>query len=114
MFSLDGSMAAAIRISTRSLMFGRKRDGPAVTLVYSPGDTGHVMPMFVTPWVSANTPLKFKLTVSDPCGGTSSAYVTVTVINWHTPPDASHATRQCEGALAARSQDGSGEDPWRG
>jgi chitinase len=66
-------------------------DGPAVSLVYSPGDTHHVMPMFVTPWVSADTPLKFKLTVSDPYGGTSSAYVTVTVINWHTPPDASHA-----------------------
>jgi hypothetical protein len=66
-------------------------EGPAVSLVYSPGDTDHVMPMFVTPWVSADTPLKFKLTVSDPYGGTSSAYVTVTVINWHTPPDASHA-----------------------
>ena len=66
-------------------------DGPAVSLVYSSGDTGHVMPMFVTPWVSADTPLKFKLTVTDPYGGSSSAYVTVTVINWHTPPDASHA-----------------------
>jgi hypothetical protein len=65
--------------------------GPAVTLVYSPGDTAHVMPMFVTPWVSANTQLKFKLTVSDPYLGTNTAYVCVTVVNWHTPPDASHA-----------------------
>jgi K319L-like, PKD domain len=66
-------------------------NGPPVTLVYSPGDTGHVMPMFVTPWVSADTPLKFKLTVSDPYGGSSSAYVTVTVINWHTPPNVANA-----------------------
>jgi len=65
--------------------------GPAVTLVYSPGDTDHVMPMFVTPWVSANTQLKFKLKVSDPYGGTSDAYVTVTVINWHTPPNVANA-----------------------
>jgi hypothetical protein len=65
--------------------------GPAVTLVYSPGDTNHVMPMFVTPWVSADTPLKFKLTVSDPYGGTSDAYVTVTIINWHTPPNVANA-----------------------
>ncbi len=35
--------------------------------------------------------MKFKLTVSDPYGGTSAAYVCVTVINSHTPPDASHA-----------------------
>ena len=66
--------------------------GPAVTLVYSPGDTlTHIMPMFVTPWVSANTVLKFKLTVSDPYLGTNTAYVCVTVVNSHTPPDASHA-----------------------
>jgi hypothetical protein len=65
--------------------------GPSVTLVYSPGDAYHVMPSFATPWVSANTPLKFKLTVSDPYGGTSDAYVCVNVINSHTPPDASHA-----------------------
>jgi hypothetical protein len=65
--------------------------GPAVTLVYSPGDTDHVMPMFVTPWVSADTQLKFKLTVSDPYGGTSDAYVTVTVVNWHTPPNVANA-----------------------
>jgi hypothetical protein len=65
--------------------------GPAVDLMYDTLDTAHVMPSFVTPWVSANTPLKFKLTVSDPWGGTNTAYVTVTVNNWHTPPDASHA-----------------------
>jgi large repetitive protein len=65
--------------------------GPAVMLVYSPGDTDHVMPSFATPWVSANTPLKFKLTVSDLYDGASDAYVTVTVINSHIPPDASHA-----------------------
>jgi hypothetical protein len=61
--------------------------GPAVTLVYSPGDTNHVMPMFVTPWVSTNTAVTFKLTVSDWPGSSSSAYVTVTINNWHTPPD---------------------------
>src|SRR6266540_541830 len=66
-------------------------DGPSVTLVYDMLDTTHIMPSFSTPWVSANTAFKFKLTVSDPYGGTSSAYVTVTVINSHTPPDASHA-----------------------
>jgi chitinase len=66
-------------------------DGPHVTLVYGPGDTAHVMPMFVTPWVSADTVLKFKLTVSDWPGSSSSAYVCVTVVNSHTPPDASHA-----------------------
>jgi hypothetical protein len=65
--------------------------GPAVTLVYSPGDANHIMPMFVTPWVSADTQLKFKLTVSDPYGGTSDAYVTVTIINWHTPPNVANA-----------------------
>jgi Putative Ig domain./REJ domain. len=65
--------------------------GPTVTLVYSPGDTAHVMPSFVTPWVSVDTSFTFKLTVSDWPGSSSSAYVTVTVINSHTPPDASHA-----------------------
>jgi len=65
--------------------------GPPVTLVYSPGDTNHVMPMFVTPWVSADTQLKFKLTVSDWPGSSSSAYVCVTIINWHTPPNVANA-----------------------
>ena len=65
--------------------------GPAVTLVYGPGDTAHAMPMFGTPWVSADTPLKFRLTVSDGYDGTSTAYVTVTVINWHTPPNVANA-----------------------
>jgi hypothetical protein len=65
--------------------------GPAVALYFSPGDTGHVMPYFVTPWVSADTQLKFKLTVNDPWGGINSAYVTVTVNNWNQPPDVSGA-----------------------
>src|SRR6266496_3656277 len=64
---------------------------PTVTLVYGLGDTDHKMPMFVTPWVSANTPLTFKLTVTDPYGLTNSIYKTVTIINWHTPPDISGA-----------------------
>src|SRR5207249_785024 len=46
--------------------------GPGVTLVYGPGDTAHQMPMFVTPWVSANTPVTFKLTVTDLYGLTNS------------------------------------------
>jgi chitinase len=65
--------------------------GPPVTLVYSPGDTNHVMPMFVTPWVSADTQVKFKLTVSDWPGSSSNAYVCVTIINWHTPPNVANA-----------------------
>ena len=65
--------------------------GPTVTLVYSPGDTNGVMPSFMTPWVSADTQVKFRLTVSDPYAGSSAAYVCVTIINSHTPPDASHA-----------------------
>lgn len=63
--------------------------GPAVALGYAPGDPSHVM--FTTPWVTADTLLKFKLTVSDPYGYTSSAYVSVTVINWHTPPNVTNA-----------------------
>jgi hypothetical protein len=62
-------------------------NGPAVTLTYDANDPGHTMPMFTTPWVSADTPLKFKLAVSDGFDGTSTAYVTVTVTNWHTPPN---------------------------
>jgi hypothetical protein len=62
-------------------------DGPAVTLTYDANDPSHTMPMFTTPWVSADTPLKFKLAVSDGFDGTSTAYVTVTVTNWHTPPN---------------------------
>jgi large repetitive protein len=59
-------------------------DGPAV-----PGGlTGatSATPSFNTPWVSADTSLKFKLTVSDGYGGSSCAYVTVTVLNINTPP----------------------------
>jgi hypothetical protein len=62
-------------------------DGPHVDL----DDATSATPSFSTPWVSANTPLKFKLTVSDGFGGTSSDIWTVTINNWHTPPDASHA-----------------------
>jgi chitinase len=65
--------------------------GPAVTLSYGANDPGHSMPMFTTPWVSADTPLKFKLVVSDGFDGTSTAYVTVTVINWHSPPNVANA-----------------------
>lgn len=87
---LDGSMSSDPDFDPLTYVW-TQISGPAVTLVYSPGDTDHVMPSFATPWVSADTPLKFKLTVSDPYGGTNSAYVTVTIVNWHTPPDASHA-----------------------
>jgi K319L-like, PKD domain/Putative Ig domain len=61
--------------------------GPAVTL----DDPTSAKPSFTTPWVSADTQLKFKLTVSDPYGGTSSAYVPVMIVNWNTPPDVSSA-----------------------
>ena len=67
-------------------------DGDSLTYVWTPpagialSDTHAQMPTFVTPWVSADTPLKFKLTVSDPYGGSSCAYVTVTVLNINTPP----------------------------
>jgi hypothetical protein len=57
-------------------------DGPTVTLAGANTAT----PTFNTPWVSANTGLKFQLTVSDGFGGSSSAYVTVTVLNINTPP----------------------------
>jgi K319L-like, PKD domain len=62
-------------------------EGPHVDL----DDATSATPSFTTPWVSANTPLKFRLTVSDEYGGTSSDIWTVTINNWHTPPDASHA-----------------------
>src|SRR6266480_2141425 len=65
--------------------------GPAVTLVYSPGDILHKMPMFITPWVSADTDVKFKLTVSDFPGSSSSAYVTVKILNWNQLPDVTNA-----------------------
>jgi Putative Ig domain/K319L-like, PKD domain len=87
---LDGSMSTDPDFDPLTYTWAQTAGLP-VTLVYSPGDTHHTMPTFVTPWVSANTQFKFKLTVSDPYGGTSSAYVCVTVNNWHTPPNASHA-----------------------
>jgi hypothetical protein len=87
---LDGSMSSDPDMDQLTYVW-TQCGGPPVTLVYGPGDTAHVMPMFVTPWVSADTVLKFKLTVSDWPASSSSAYVTVTVINSHTPPDASHA-----------------------
>jgi hypothetical protein len=87
---LDGSMSSDPDLDPLTFVW-TQCGGPPVTLVYDMLDTDHIMPTFATPWVSANTALKFKLTVSDPWGGTSSAYVTVTVINSHTPPDASHA-----------------------
>jgi large repetitive protein len=87
---LDGSMSSDPDFDPLTYVW-TQISGPAVTLVYSPGDTDHVMPSFATPWVSVDTQLKFKLTVSDWPGSSSSAYVTVTIVNWHTPPDASHA-----------------------
>jgi hypothetical protein len=60
----------------------QQTDGPAVALVGANTATA----TFSTPWVSTNTPVKFKLTVSDPYGFSSSAYVTVTVLNINTPP----------------------------
>jgi len=87
---LDGSMSYDPDFDSLTYVW-TQMSGPAVTLVYSPGDTDHVMPSFATPWVSGDAQFKFKLTVSDPYSGTSDAYVCVTVINSHTPPDASHA-----------------------
>jgi hypothetical protein len=56
--------------------------GPVVTLNGADSSTAS----FDAPWVSADTQLKFKLTVSDGFGGTSSAFVTVTVLNVNDPP----------------------------
>jgi len=61
--------------------------GPTVTL----SDPNSATPTFSTPWVSANTPLTFQLTVTDPYVGidgdvASVANVTVTVVNINTPP----------------------------
>jgi K319-like protein len=54
-------------------------------------DPSSPTPTFTTPWVSANTPVTFKLTVTDKYGLTNSACITVPITNWHTPPDVSHA-----------------------
>jgi hypothetical protein len=87
---LDGSMSSDPDMDPLTYSW-EQTEGPPVTLVYSPGDTYHTMPMFATPWVSANTVLKFKLTVSDWPGSAKSAYVCVTVNNWNQPPDISGA-----------------------
>jgi K319-like protein/putative Ig domain-containing protein len=65
--------------------------GPTVTL----SDPNSATPTFSTPWVSANTPLTFQLTVTDPYVGidgdvASVATVTVTVVNINTPPTLSN------------------------
>ena len=56
--------------------------GPAVTLTGADSAT----PSFDAPWVSADTQLKFKLTVTDIYGLSSSAFVTLTVLNVNDPP----------------------------
>jgi hypothetical protein len=67
-------------------------DNDTLTYVWTPpagitlSDIHAQKPTFVTGWVLADTPLKFKLTVSDPYGGSSCAYWTVTVLNINTPP----------------------------
>jgi hypothetical protein len=61
--------------------------GPTVML----DNPASATPSFATPWVMADTQVTFKLTVSDGFGGTDSKSVTVTIKNWHTPPDANHA-----------------------
>jgi hypothetical protein len=83
---LDGSMSSDPDLDPITYIW-EQTAGTQVNLVFGPGDTGHQMPMFVTPWVSANTDLTFKLTVTDPYGLTNSASITVTIVNWHTPPD---------------------------
>ncbi len=62
--------------------------GPAVTL----SGAGTALPSFSAPLVtSAGATLKFKLTVSDPFGATSSATVTVSVRNVSDPPNVCNA-----------------------
>jgi len=67
-------------------------DNDTLTYVWTPpagitlSDIHTQKPTLVTGWVSADTPLKFKLTVSDPYGASSCAYWTVTVLNINTPP----------------------------
>jgi chitinase len=61
--------------------------GPTVTLV----GANSAMPSFTTPWVSADTPVKFKLTVSTKYGFTNSAYVAVTIKDWNQPPVVTNA-----------------------
>lgn len=88
---LDGSSSYDPDVVDTITFAWEQTDGPTVTLVYGPGDPNHIMPTFLTPWVSADTQLKFKLTVTDNWGLSSSAYVTVTINNWNTPPDVTNA-----------------------
>ena len=88
---LDGSSSYDPDVGDTITFAWTQCGGPAVTLVYGPGDPSGIMPTFLTPWVSADTQLKFKLTVTDNWGLSSSAYVTVTINNWNTPPDVTNA-----------------------
>jgi len=88
---LDGSSSYDPDVGDTITFAWTQCGGPAVTLVYGPGDPNGIMPTFLTPWVSADTQLKFKLTVTDNWGLNSSAYVTVTINNWNTPPDVTNA-----------------------
>jgi hypothetical protein len=88
---LDGSSSYDPDVGDTITFAWTQCGGPAVTLVYGPGDPNGIMPTFLTPWVSADTQLKFKLTVTDNWGLSSSAYVTVTINNWNTPPDVTNA-----------------------
>ena len=70
---LDGSSSYDPDVGDTITFAWTQCGGPAVTLVYGPGDPSGIMPTFMTPWVSADTQLKFKLTVTDNWGLSSSA-----------------------------------------
>jgi hypothetical protein len=88
---LDGSSSYDPDVVDTITFAWEQTDGPTVALVYGPGDPNHIMPTFLTPWISADTQLKFKLTVTDNWGLSSSASVIVTINNWNTPPDVTNA-----------------------